>query len=191
MHQVKDTILKKVAVLRIGHRFVRDDRTTTHAALVARAFGSDIIYMTDIDKDIKSTIDGVNERWGGAEQFKIEEINNWKKIVKDWKERGGIIVHLTMYGALINDKIDEIKSLDKDILIIIGAEKVPKEIYFLSDYNIAIGNQPHSEIAALAVFLDRIHEGQQFNKKFSVEKMRIVPSEKGKNVIKTDKKNDK
>ncbi len=31
---------REVAVLRIGHRLVRDDRTTTHAMLVSRAFGS-------------------------------------------------------------------------------------------------------------------------------------------------------
>ena len=35
-----------ISVLRIGHRLVRDDRVTTHAALVARAFGADMIYMT-------------------------------------------------------------------------------------------------------------------------------------------------
>src|SRR5215217_8163531 len=37
-----------ISVLRIGHRLVRDDRVTTHAALVARAFGADMIYMTGI-----------------------------------------------------------------------------------------------------------------------------------------------
>ena len=60
---------------------------------------------------------------------------------------------------------------------------MPKEVYFLADYNIAIGSQPHSEIAALAIFLDRIFEGNQFNKSFLDEKMKIIPSDKGKNVI--------
>ena len=177
------TMPPSVAVLRIGHRLVRDDRTTTHAVLVSRAMGSEVIYMTDVDDEIKKTLDKVNKRWGGEKEFRLEIIDNWKKILKTWKENGGIVVHLTMYGAPINQKIKEIKELSQRILVIIGAEKVPKEVYFLADYNIAIGSQPHSEIAALAIFLDRIFEGNQFNKSFLDEKMKIIPSDKGKNVI--------
>jgi tRNA (cytidine56-2'-O)-methyltransferase len=177
------TMPPSVAVLRIGHRLVRDDRTTTHAVLVSRAMGSEAIYMTDVDDEIKKTLDKVNKRWGGENEFRLEIIDNWKKILKTWKENGGIVVHLTMYGAPINQKIREIKELSQRILVIIGAEKVPKEVYFLADYNIAIGSQPHSEIAALAIFLDRIFEGNQFNKSFLDEKMKIIPSDKGKNVI--------
>ena len=177
------TMPPSVAVLRIGHRLVRDDRTTTHAVLVSRAMGSEVIYMTDVDDEIKKTLDKVNKRWGGENEFRLEIIDNWKKILKTWKENGGIVVHLTMYGAPINQKIKEIKELSQRILVIIGAEKVPKEVYFLADYNIAIGSQPHSEIAALAIFLDRIFEGNQFNKSFLDEKMKIIPSDKGKNVI--------
>jgi tRNA (cytidine56-2'-O)-methyltransferase len=177
------TMPSSVAVLRIGHRLVRDDRTTTHAVLVSRAMGSKVIYMTDVDDEIKKTLDKVNKRWGGENEFRLEIIDNWKKLVKSWKENGGIVVHLTMYGSLINDKIKEIKELNQKILVIIGAEKVPKEVYLLADYNIAIGNQPHSEIAALAIFLDRIFEGNEFNKSFLDERMKIIPSDKGKNVI--------
>ncbi len=177
------TMSPSVAVLRIGHRLVRDDRTTTHAVLVSRAMGSEVIYMTDVDDEIKKTLDKVNKRWGGEKEFRLEIIDNWKKILKTWKENGGIVVHLTMYGAPINQKIKEIKELSQRILVIIGAEKVPKEVYFLADYNIAVGSQPHSEIAALAIFLDRIFEGNQFNKSFLDEKMKIIPSDKGKNVI--------
>lgn len=173
-----------VSVLRIGHRLVRDDRTTTHAVLVSRALGCDRIYMTDVDDEIKSTLEKVNKRWGGENEFQLEIIQNWKQIIKTWKANDGIVVHLTMYGALINEKIAEIKALNQNVLVIIGAEKVPKEIYFLADYNIAIGNQPHSEIAALAIFLDRIFDGNQFDRKLSNESVKIIPTEKGKNVIK-------
>jgi tRNA (cytidine56-2'-O)-methyltransferase len=55
--------IQEVSVLRIGHRLVRDDRTTTHAILVSRAFGSNAIYMTDIDDKIKKTIQKVNNSW--------------------------------------------------------------------------------------------------------------------------------
>ena len=175
-----------VSVLRIGHRLVRDDRTTTHAVLVSRALGCETIYMTDVDDEIKSTLNKVNKRWGGENEFKLEIIDSWKQIIKNWKAKDGIVIHLTMYGALINEKISEIKALNKDILLVIGAEKVPKEVYFLSDYNIAIGNQPHSEIAALAIFLDRIFDGNQFDRKFTNELMKIIPTEKGKNVFKVE-----
>lgn len=180
------TSLPYVAVLRLGHRLVRDDRITTHAALVSRALGCRKIFMTDVDDEIKKTVKKVNERWGGDKEFKLEIVDNWKKTIKEWKEDNGCIIHLTMYGARINEKIMDIKknATTQKILVIIGAEKVPKEIYFLSDYNIAIGNQPHSEIAALAIFLDRIFSGAQFDKSFVDESMKIIPSEKGKNVVK-------
>ena len=178
---------REVAVLRIGHRLVRDDRTTTHAILVSRAFGCNTMYMTDVDEEIKNTINKINNSWGGLNEFKLEIIDNWKKLIKEWKEEQGKIIHLTMYGLQINETIDEIKIIGHKILVIIGAEKVPKEIYFLADYNISIGNQPHSEIAALAIFLDRLFEGKQFDRGFSDGKMKIIPSDKGKNVIRKKK----
>ena len=70
-----------IAVLRIGHRLVRDDRTTTHVALVSRSFGCNILYMTDVNDDIKSTIDDVNNRWGYASNFKIEIVKGWRNVI--------------------------------------------------------------------------------------------------------------
>ena len=158
---------KEVAILRIGHRIVRDDRTTTHEILVSRAFGSNTIYMTDVDEEIKKTIQKINDSWGGVNEFNLKIINNWKKLIEEWKEKQGKIIHLTMYGLQINEVIEKIKLIEQKILVIIGAEKVPREIYSLADYNISIGNQPHSEIAALAIFLDRLFEGKQFNRELS------------------------
>jgi tRNA (cytidine56-2'-O)-methyltransferase len=169
-----------ISVLRIGHRLVRDDRVTTHAALVARAFGAEMIYMTGIiDESIKDTVASVSERWGG--RFKVEIIQDWKKLTKAWKNEGGKVAHLTMYGINIDD-IAERLCKESKVLVIIGAEKVPLEAYKLADYNIAIGNQPHSEIAALAIFLDRIFTGEQFKRGFADANLKIVPTEKGKKV---------
>jgi len=39
----------EIEVLRIGQRLVRDDRVTTHVALVARAFGARKIYMNEVN----------------------------------------------------------------------------------------------------------------------------------------------
>ncbi|HVX03109.1 MAG TPA: tRNA (cytidine(56)-2'-O)-methyltransferase [Nitrososphaera sp.] len=171
---------QQIAVLRIGHRLVRDDRVTTHAALVSRAFGAERIYMTGIDQSVKDTVNSVCRRWGG--NFEVEIIGDWKGVARAWKKSGGKIAHLTMYGINIDDVTENVRREEK-LLVIIGAEKVPREAYELADYNIAIGNQPHSEIAALAIFLDRMFSGKQFKKEVDGGKLRIVPSEKGKQVV--------
>ena len=170
-----------VSVLRIGHRLVRDDRVTTHAALVARAFGADTIYMTGIDQAVNETVAGVSKRWGG--KFKVEVIQDWKSVAKAWKKEGGKVAHLTMYGMNIDDISERLRKESK-VLVIIGAKKVPKAVFELADYNIAISNQPHSEIAALAIFLDRTFRGKQFKKAFPGAKLKIEPTEKGKKMYK-------
>jgi tRNA (cytidine56-2'-O)-methyltransferase len=172
----------RVHVLRIGHRLVRDDRVTTHAALVARAFGAEKIYMTGIDQSVAETVSSVCKRWGG--RFEVETIDDWKSVAKQWKKDGGTIAHLTMYGVNIDKAMKTLRTR-KNILVIIGSEKVPREAYELADHNVAVGNQPHSEIAALAIFLDRIFRGKQLGSEFPGGRLKIVPSEKGKVVEET------
>jgi tRNA (cytidine56-2'-O)-methyltransferase len=168
-----------IEVLRIGQRVVRDDRVTTHVALVARAFGASKIYMNEVNPEIKETLDKVNKSWGS--NFKIEFIEEWRKLIKS-KKRGSKIIHLTMYGQNINKILEKIRQ-EKNILIVVGAEKVPRDVYENADYNVAVGNQPHSEISALAVLLDRIQNGKQFDAKYDNAKLQIVPTKKGKKVV--------
>jgi len=170
----------KIEVLRIGQRLVRDDRVTTHVALVSRAFGATKIIMQEVNPDIKDTISEINRVWGGG--FEVEIIDNWKKTLKSKKNQSFKIVHLTMYGEIINSVIDEIRK-EEQILVVVGAEKVPREVYDLADYNVAIGNQPHSEISALAVLLDKVLDGKQFLKKHVNAQREIIPTKKGKNVL--------
>jgi tRNA (cytidine56-2'-O)-methyltransferase len=169
----------EIDVLRIGQRVVRDDRVTTHVALVARSFGAKRIYMNEINPEIKHTISKINKTWGG--NFTIENVTEWKKIIKEKKNASVKIVHLTMYGQNINNVENKIRSEDK-ILIIVGAEKVPGDIYHMADYNVAIGNQPHSEISALGVLLDRIQHGKQLESKFENPERVVIPQEQGKKV---------
>jgi len=169
-----------ITVLRIGHRIARDKRITTHVALVARAFGADKILVDTEDKKIEETIRSTYNRFGG--EFIIETGINPKKIIKNWS---GLIIHLTMYGEELDKSIKNINK-NKDLLVIVGAEKVPPQIYELADYNVSIGNQPHSEVAALAVFLDRYNNGAWQKKKFN-GKIEILPSNKGKKVISNEK----
>lgn len=168
-----------IEILRIGQRVLRDDRVTTHVALVARAFGASKIYMTEINPEIKDTINKINNTWGG--KFEIEFISNWKNVIIS-KKNTSKIIHLTMYGENINEIQKDIRE-ENDILIVVGAEKVPREIYDYADYNVSVGNQPHSEISALGIVLDRIQNGKQFEKEFENSKRVIIPSKNGKNVI--------
>ena len=169
----------EIEVLRIGQRIVRDDRVTTHVALVARSFGAKRIYMNNINPEINNTVSKINKTWGG--NFAIENITEWKKIIKEKKNASVKIVHLTMYGQNINDVENKIQNENK-ILIVVGAEKVPRDIYDIADYNVAIGNQPHSEVSALGVLLDRIQCGKQLKYKFENSERVIIPHERGKNV---------
>lgn len=168
-----------IEVVRIGQRLVRDDRVTTHVALVSRGFGAEKIYMTEVNPEIKDTIEKINNTWGG--DFKIEFIEKWKSIVKKKKDEGFKVIHLSMYGENINNAQEKIRD-EKNLLIVVGAEKVPREIYELADYNVGVGSQPHSEISALAILLDRIQEGKQFEKEFPNAKRKIIPTKNGKNV---------
>lgn len=170
-----------IAVLRLGHRLVRDDRTTTHVALVSRAFGCKKIFMTDVDESILKTIKRVCDDWGGSGEFDIEIIQDWRSLLKTWKKNNGIIIHLTMYGINI-EHISSDYPQGKNILLVIGASKVPKDVYFMADMNVAVGNQPHSEIAALAIFLDRYFRGKELTKSFENAKLKIVPTSRGKRV---------
>jgi tRNA (cytidine56-2'-O)-methyltransferase len=167
-------------VLRIGQRLVRDDRVTTHVALVARAFGASKIYMNEVNPQIKDTLNKINQTWGGG--FEIEFIDNYMHVIQSKKKDSVKIVHLTMYGENINDVQNKLQNEEK-ILIVVGAEKVPRNVYEIADYNVAIGSQPHSEISALAVVLDRIHNGTQFMKKFENPLREVIPTKKGKNVV--------
>jgi tRNA (cytidine56-2'-O)-methyltransferase len=169
----------RIEVLRIGQRLVRDDRVTTHVALVSRAFGASKILMNEVNPEIKKTVSQVNKTWGG--NFEVEIIENWKKILKSKKESFRI-VHLTMYGENIDSVIDEIRK-EQQILVVVGAEKVPREVYDIADYNVSIGSQPHSEIGALAVLLDRVLQGKQFLRKHVDALKEIVPTKKGKKVL--------
>ena len=160
--------------MRYGHRPGRDKRITTHCGLVARAFGADRLILTTEDESVVRSLEGVVERWGGP--FEIEVVKNWRKYLHEFP---GVKVHLTMYGEPVDKVVGELRG--KDLLVFIGAEKVPPDVYQLCDYNVAVGNQPHSEVAALAIFLDRLFEGRELEKEFK-GKVRVVPQRRGKRV---------
>jgi len=172
-----------VTVLRIGHRYVRDYRVTTHLFLVARAFGADgVIYTGQMDKGIGSEAAKIIESWGGP--FNIDYAESWEKVVKDWKAKGGEVIHLTMYGLPVQDVIGRIRSSKREKLVAVGGAKVPGSMYRLADWNVAVTSQPHSEIGALSVFLHEYFEGKELSKSFQNAKLVIMPQANGKKVLK-------
>jgi tRNA (cytidine56-2'-O)-methyltransferase len=167
-----------VNILRIGHRPYRDKRITTHVALVSRAFGGSRIYVDSRDEALENTVKSVVSNFGG--DFSITTGVNWSKELREFK---GLRIHLTMYGLPLDSVIGKIKSraASEDVLVVVGAEKVPPEVYQICDYNVAIMNQPHSEVSALAIFLDRLFDGIDKSSKKRA-KFRIIPMERGKMV---------
>ncbi|MEM3700285.1 MAG: tRNA (cytidine(56)-2'-O)-methyltransferase [Candidatus Bathyarchaeia archaeon] len=179
--------MPKVVVLRWGHRPKRDARLTTHVVLTARALGASGVILSDIeDEKIRESIEKVTKTWGGP--FFFEMRKSWKNVVNEWKAKGGIVVHLTAYGENIqtSDVLKRIKECGKDVLVIVGSQKVPREFFSeeVSDFNVAIGNQPHSECASLAVFLDRLFGGEELKREFENAEVRIIPQKRGKKIVK-------
>jgi tRNA (cytidine56-2'-O)-methyltransferase len=177
---------QEVVVLRWGHRPQRDARLTSHVALTARALGASGFLLSDIeDKKLKETVEKVTGNWGG--KFFFEMGKKWKSAVRDWKTKGGIVVHLTVYGENVQTSpvLDKIQRTGKDVLVLVGSQKVPGTFFSdnVSDFNVAVGNQPHSECAALAVFLDRFFKGKELIKGFKKAKIKVVPQERGKKTI--------
>ena len=163
-----------ITILRLGHRLPRDERITTHVCLVARAFGADgVIYSGQRDKGLEESIKKVVSEWGG--NFRIKYSEKPMKLIKEFKEKG-FCIHLTMYG-LGMEEMEKVKG--KNILIIVGAEKVPPEVYELADLNLSVTNQPHSEVAALAITLDRLLKGKKLEFR---GKKRVIPLARGKKV---------
>jgi tRNA (cytidine56-2'-O)-methyltransferase len=173
----------QIFVLRWGHRQQRDVRLTTHVTLTARALCTSGFILADVeDAHIKETVTKITKAWGG--NFHFEMGTSWKNAVRDWKAKGGIIVHLTAYGENIqtSDVVGRIKAAGKPVMLLVGSQKVPGEFYSseFSDFNVAIGNQPHSECSALAIFLDRYFAGNELAKPFEKAKIEIIPKERGK-----------
>lgn len=171
--------MREVWVLRLSHRASRDKRISTHCALVARALGArGIVYSGQRDPDMEKSVEGVARNWGGNFQVRYEK--SWKSFLKGWK---GKKAHLTVYGIPFEKAAPQVRKSRGKLLVIFGGEKVPTEVYHLSDWNISVTGQPHSEVAALALFLDRLFQGK-YPARFPGAKLRVVPQERGKKVVK-------
>lgn len=161
----------------MGHRRGRDDRISTHVGLTARQFGADrIIYTGEHDRNMLESVNDLVDRWGG--DFAAEYREAWRPLIEDF---AGTTVHLTMYGLPFQEHLDAVQEdAAGDLLVIVGGEKVPSDVYDLVDYNLAVGHQPHSEVAAVAVFLHEYMGADVLDRSFDDAELEVVPQERGK-----------
>jgi tRNA (cytidine56-2'-O)-methyltransferase len=173
----------EVAVLRLGHRPGRDDRMTTHVGLTARALGADRVIFGPKASNAASTVRDITGRFGGP--FDVEVTDSPKAVIRDW---AGTVVHLTMYGLPVQEVEGELREARRDepLLLVVGAEKVPFDVYERADYNVGVTNQPHSEVASLAVLLDRLFEGGELDREWVDADRTVVPKATGKKVVDPD-----
>ena len=167
----------EVVVLRLGHRPGRDNRMTTHVGLTARALGADRVVIAGEASDPEETVEEVVDRFGGP--FEVEVTDGHRALLDGWD---GTVVHLTMYGLPVQEVEASIRQAHETepLLIVVGSEKVPFDVYERADFNVGVTNQPHSEVAGLAVFLDRLFEGRELDREWADATHRVVPRETGK-----------
>jgi len=173
----------RVTVLRLGHRPGRDERMTTHVGLTARALGADKVVLANAARNQADTVIDITDRFGGP--FDVASTEEPKRLIRDFEGR---VVHLTMYGEPVQDIEDDVREAhtEEPLLVVVGAEKVPFEVYEHADWNVGVTNQPHSEVASLAVFLDRLFEGQELDREWENPDRVVVPQETGKRVVDPD-----
>ncbi|MDY6762088.1 MAG: tRNA (cytidine(56)-2'-O)-methyltransferase [Candidatus Nanohaloarchaea archaeon] len=173
-----------VTVLRLGHRRGRDDRISTHVGLTARQFGADrIIYSGEQDDSMLASVRDVVDRWGGPFDVVYEE--DWRPVIDGFD---GTVAHLTMYGIDYSEELETLRGAvgNDDLLVVVGGERVPSQVFDLADHNLAVGHQPHSEVAALAVFLHDLYAGEELDRTFEDAEIEVVPNEDGKETRKPD-----
>ena len=157
---------------------------TTHVGLTARALGADRVVLPANASDAAETVASVTERFGGP--FTVESRDFGPAIARNFDGR---VVHLTMYGLPVQREVGAIRAGHTDgesVMVVVGGEKVPFGFYDAADHNLAVTNQPHSEVASLAVFLDRLFDGAELDREWTDADRRVVPQAVGKRVVDAD-----
>lgn len=143
--------------------------------LTARAFGASSVVLTssshEINSKLKRFCNSVANKWGG--NFSVQFISNWKSYISS--KTNYKTVYLTRYGISIQKQQYSIRSY-KNVLLIISTDKERPELNKISDFNISITAQPHSSIAAMAIFLNMYYAGRELSLNFSKAQYKVVPS---------------
>ncbi|HXW66866.1 MAG TPA: tRNA (cytidine(56)-2'-O)-methyltransferase [Thermoplasmata archaeon] len=133
------------------------------------------MFLHPPDPKLAARLAAVGRGWGG--KFEVVGVDDWKSVVRS---SPGLVVHLTMYGLPFEQLAPRLERARK-ILLVVGGAKVPPELYRLADANLAVGHQPHSEVAAVAVVLARLR-GVPGPRAPSGARKIVVPQARGKRV---------
>lgn len=152
---------------------------TTHVGLTARALGADRVVLPAVAGHARETVADITDRFGGP--FTVTTSETPEAVIREWD---GVVGHLTMYGEPVQEVIGEVRTAngDQPLLVVVGAGKVGFDVYERADWNVAVTNQPHSEVAALAVFLDRLFDGAELDRSWPGADRKVVPQAAGKQV---------
>ena len=94
-----------------------------------------------------------------------------------------------MYGEPYREVLPSIRR-DRAVVVIVGGAKVPSDVFQYAQYNVAVGNQPHSEVAALALFMEGWYGQGGTERHFPDARLVIEPSARGKSVIDHDREKE-
>jgi len=202
----------EVAVLRLGHRPGRDERMTTHVGLTARALGADRLVLAGAAAGRRESVVSVTNRFGGPFAVETTDdpgdvLETWPGAVVHLTMYGRPVQaverdiraafrHTETGSTASGHKRGEAKgqhgrgegvrggyeSNGTPLLVVVGAEKVDFAVYEAADWNVAVTNQPHSEVASLAVFLDHLFEGAELDREWKDADRVVVPQAEGKRV---------
>jgi tRNA (cytidine56-2'-O)-methyltransferase len=138
------------------------------------------VWVSERDRELEKGVASAVDRFGGP--FEVRTGVAWRQALANFD---GVKVHLTMYGEPIDRVVAAVRrrALGRDLMVVVGGPKVPGEVYGLADFNVAVSNQPHSEVAALAIALDRFTSGAWARKKFEGARVAVRPSARGKEVV--------
>ena len=88
-----------------------------------------------------------------------------------------------MYGEPVQEVTNKIRESPRDKLVVVGGSRVPSKVYQEADWNVSVTNQPHSEVAALSIFLHTLFEGKEYDIDFNDSELKVIPTAHGKRVI--------
>jgi tRNA (cytidine56-2'-O)-methyltransferase len=88
-----------------------------------------------------------------------------------------------MYGEPVQKVTSKIRESSRDKLVVVGGSRVPSKVYNEADWNVSVTNQPHSEVAALSIFLHTLFEGEEYDIDFNDSELKVIPTAHGKQVI--------
>jgi tRNA (cytidine56-2'-O)-methyltransferase len=134
------------------------------------------MFLHPPDPDLAERIRAVVGRWGG--DFDIRPASDWRSVIRSFD---GPVVHLTMYGLPL-DRVEHRLARARRLLLVVGGAKVPPDLYSLATHNVAVGHQPHSEVAAVAVTLARLR-GLPPPGAWTHARQSVVPRSRGKKVV--------